>query len=227
MGASAASIALCATIALPGVLDQDHLDARTANLPAAVGVLLALLVTLAAVAVRGTGARAPLTRGDRLAIAAVPVLVVVAVPWILAGVGVYTGDVPVLDDVYISKTVVPEPGEPELRAVHLGNHEGIDGFLLAATAFALRRALRRMRPTVIRPLLGGYLALIAVYGMAVAADDFWIEQLQKRGTVSRGLPYVLTPGPRPAWAALVAVACLVYVVAFRVGNEPGSSTARR
>ena len=225
--ATAAAIALCATIALPGALDPNDLDARAANVPAAVGVLLALIVTLTAVGVRGTGPRAPLTRGDRLAIAAVPLLVIVAMPWILAGVGLYTGDVPVLDDVYISKAVVPEPGEPALRAVHLGNHEGIDGILLAATAFALRRSLRRMRPTALRPLLGGYLALIAVYGLAVAADDFWIEQLEKRGTVSRGLPYVLTPGPRPAWAALVAVACVVYAVAFRVGNDPGSSTARR
>ena len=193
----------------------------------AVGVLLAVAVTLAAVARSRHGSRAPLTRGDRLAIVAVPVLVVVAVPWILAGVGVYTDAVPILDDVYISKTVAPASGEPGLRAVHLGNHEGIDGILLAATAFALRRSLRRMRPTVIRPLLGGYLALISVYGMALAADDFWIEQLQGRATVSRRLPYVLTPGLRPAWAALVAVACLVYVVAFRVGNEPGVSTARR
>src|SRR5207344_936835 len=87
----------------------------------------------------------------RLAFAAVPLLVIVALPWILAGVGLYTGDVPVLDDVYISKAVVPEPGEPALRAVHLGNHEGIDGILLAATAFALRRSLRRMRPTGLRP----------------------------------------------------------------------------
>jgi hypothetical protein len=135
--------------------------------------------------------------------------------------------VPVLDDVYISKAVVPEVGEPALRAVHLGNHEGIDGILLAACAFALRRPLRRMRPTGLRPLLGAYLALIAVYGLAVAADDFWMEQLQKRGTVSRALPYVLTPGPRPAWAALVAVAGLVYLAAFRVGNDSGSSIARR
>ena len=65
----------------------------------------------------------------------------------------------------------------------------------ASTASSSRRPrspfaarLRRMRPTVVRPLLGGYLALIAVYGMAVAADDFWIEQLQKRATVSRRAP---------------------------------------
>ena len=208
--AATAAIALCATIALPGALDPktSTLGRRTCRRPSA---SYALIVTLTAVGVRGTGPRAPLTRGDRC----------------MAGVGLYTGDVPVLDDVYISKAVVPEPGEPALRAVHLGNHEGIDGILLAATAFALRRSLRRMRPTALRPLLGGYLALIAVYGLAVAADDFWIEQLQKRGTVSRGLPYVLTPGPRPAWAALVPVACVVYAVAFRVGNDPGSSTARR
>jgi hypothetical protein len=113
-----------------------------------------------------------------------------------------------------------------VTAVHLGNHEGIDGVLLAATAFGLRRPIRRMRPTLLRPLTGAYLALIATYGLAVAADDFWIEPLQKRGMVEHGLPYVLKPGPRPAWAALLAAACLVYVVAFRVGNEPGSSTAR-
>ncbi|MGH3074189.1 MAG: hypothetical protein ACRDQC_04660 [Gaiellales bacterium] len=224
---AAAAIALSATIALPDVLDPDHLDAHPRNLPAAVGVLLAFGLTLVAVWLRGAGPREPLTRGDLLAIAVVPVLIAIALPWILAGAGLYTGDVPVLDDIYVSKAIVPEPGEPALVAVHLGNHEGIDGILLAATAFGLRRPLRRMRPTVMRPLLGAYLALIAVYGLAVAADDFWLEQLQKRGTVSRGLPYVLTPGPRPAWAALLAVAAVVYVVAFRVGNDPGSSTARR
>jgi hypothetical protein len=222
----AATIVLCSAIALPGVLDPNDLDAHPDNIPAAAGVLLAFALTVAALRLRGAGVRERLTRGDRLAIAAVPVLVVAAVPWILAGAGVYTGDVPLLDDIYISKAIVPEPGEPAAAAVHLGNHEGIDGILLAATAFGLRRALRRMRPTALRPLLGAYLALISAYGLAVAADDFWMEQLQKRGTVSRGLPYVLTPGPRPAWAALFAVAAVVYVVAFRVGNEPGSSTAR-
>ena len=225
--ATAVTIVLCSTIALPGVLDATDLDAHPRNIPAAVGVLLAFGMTLVAVRLRGAGAREPLTRGDLLALAAVPVLIAVALPWILAGAGVYTGDVPVLDNIYVSKAVVPEPGEPALRAVHLGNHEGIDGILLAATAFGLRRPLRRMRPTVMRPLLGAYLALISVYGLAVAADDFWLEQLQTRGTVSRALPYVLTPGPRPAWGALVAVAAVVYVVAFRVGNDPGSSTARR
>lgn len=198
------AIGLCATIGLPGVLDPNDLDARAANVPAALGVLLALMLTLAAARIRAAGAHAPPTRGDWLALAAAPVVVLLSVPWVLAGVGVQMSD-----------------------AVHLGNHEGIDGVLLAGTAFALRRPLRRMRPTLLRPLTGAYLALIATYGMAVAADDFWIEQVQKRGMVEHGLPYVLKPGPRPAWAALIAVACVAYAVAFRVGNDPGSSTARR
>ena len=64
-------------------------------------------MTLAAVRAFAARARASrFTRGDRLALAAVPGLIVlVAIPWILAGVGVYTGDVPVLDDIYISKAV--------------------------------------------------------------------------------------------------------------------------
>ena len=204
VAAAAVAIGLCATIGLPGVLDPNDLDARPANVPAAAGVLLALVLTFAALRVRGWGRWERPTRGDLIALAVAPVAVVLAIPWILAGIGVQTSD-----------------------AVHLGNHEGIDGVLLAATAFALRRPLRRMRRTPLRPLLGAYLALIATYGLAVAADDFWMEQLQRRGAVSHGLPYVLKPGPRPAWAALLAVACVAYAVAFRVGNEPGSSTARR
>ncbi len=202
--AALASAALCATIGLPGVLDPNDLDARPANVPAALGVGLALTLTLAAARQRGVGTPTPLTRGDRLALAAAPVVLLLSIPWILAGVGVEM-----------------------TAAVHLGNHEGIDGVLLAATAFGLRRPLRRMRPTLVRPLTGAYLALIATYGLAVAADDFWIEQVQRRGMVEHGLPYVLKPGPRPAWAALLAAAALAYALAFRVGKEPGSSTARR
>jgi hypothetical protein len=204
VAAAAVAIGLCATIGLPGVLDPNDLDARPANVPAAAGVLLALLLTFAALRVRGWGRWERLARGDLIALAVAPVAVVLSIPWILAGIGVQTSE-----------------------AVHLGNHEGIDGLLLAATGVALRRPLRRMRRTPLRPLLGAYLALIATYGLAVAADDFWIEQLQRRGAVSHGLPYVLKPGPRPAWAALLAVACVAYALAFRVGNEPGSSTARR
>jgi hypothetical protein len=65
--------------------------------------------------------------------------------------------------------------------VHLGNHEGLDGWLLAATALGLRRALPTMRATGLRSVLAGYLAVLLVYGVMVAANDFCHEQLVKRG----------------------------------------------
>ncbi|MGH3072748.1 MAG: hypothetical protein ACRDNB_10840, partial [Gaiellaceae bacterium] len=43
------SIALCALVAVPGVVDQDDLDARAVNALPALGVALALGLTLAAV----------------------------------------------------------------------------------------------------------------------------------------------------------------------------------
>jgi hypothetical protein len=51
--AVAATIVLCSTIALPGVLDPNDLDAQPANIPAALGVLVALGITLAALRLRG------------------------------------------------------------------------------------------------------------------------------------------------------------------------------
>ena len=59
----------------------------------------------------------------------------------------------------MSKQILPEPGHPNLHAVHLGNHEGIDGILLAATALALRRVLPQMRADPACAALGVYLAL--------------------------------------------------------------------
>jgi hypothetical protein len=100
--------------------------------------------------------------------------------------------------------------------VHLGNHEGLDGWLLAATALGLRRALPGMRATRLRPVLGVYLALLLGYGVMVAANDFWHEQMVKRGTTDYMLPDVITPGVSWGWALLVVVTVVLYAAAFRV-----------
>src|SRR5439155_23516589 len=127
----------------------------------------------------GLGPRAVRGRGDWIALGAAGIFALAALPWIFANVGVYVGDVPGLSAIFMSKKILPEPGHPHLHAVHLGNHEGLDGWLLAATALGLRRALWRMRPTRLRTLLSCYLALLLGYGLMVAANDFWHEQLLK------------------------------------------------
>ena len=116
----------------------------------------------------------------------------------------------------MSKQILPEPGHPNLHAVHLGNHEGIDGILLAATALALRRVLPQMRATRLRGVLGFYLALLFPYGFLVALNDGWNEQLVKRGWTDVGMPQVLNPGPNPSTALLIALTVVLFLTAFRV-----------
>ena len=54
-----------------------------------------------------------------------------------------------------------------------------------------------------------YLALMLTYGVAVAAQDAWLEQVVKRGWTSRRIPDVVRPAATPAWAALLAATPLV------------------
>ena len=141
------SLGLCVTIVGPGVVNQDNLDAKPSNALAAAGVGLALVLTFghwraaASDADRGAwSAIVPQSHSSQL-------LLVAGLPWLFAHIGVYVGDVPGLRAIFMSKKVIPEAGHPHLHAVHLGNHEGLDGILLAASALALSRQLGLMRPT--------------------------------------------------------------------------------
>jgi hypothetical protein len=219
IAASVASALLCATIAWPGVIDEADLDAKPSNALAAVGVGIALALTLAAVRRAGPGRFVHHRPGDGVGIALIVVLLIAGIPWILANAGFYVGDVPGLRSIFMSKQILPEPGHPTLHAVHLGNHEGIDGILLAATALALRRVLPQMRPTRLRGALSAYLALLLPYGVLVALNDGWNEQIVKRRWTSHGLPDVLTPSLNVGSAILLVATVVLYLVAFRVRTE--------
>ena len=216
IGVAIVAAVLCATIAFPGVIKQSDLDAKPVNLLAGAGVLMALGLTLYAWRQTGAGPPAERTRGDRIALWAAVVYALAALPWIFANLGFYVGDVPGLHAVFMSKKILPEAGHPTLRAVHLGNHEGLDGWLLAVTALILRPCLTRMRATRLRSILAGYLALLLCYGVMVSANDGWNEQLVKRGWTSHGLPSVLSPALDYGTAILFVAAVIVYLVAFRV-----------
>jgi hypothetical protein len=218
--AAVAATALCATIAGPGVIDEADLDAKPVNALAAVGVGIALLLTLAAARRTGVGRFARHRPGDRAAVVFVALLLLAGIPWLLANVGVYAGDVPGLGTVFMSKQILPEPGHPTLHAVHLGNHEGLDGILLAAIALGLRRVLPQMRPTRLRGVLGAYLALMLAYGSLVALNDGWNEQIVKRGWTDTGTPKVLNPTANASTALLIAITAVLFLAAFRVRPAP-------
>ena len=213
---------LCATVAWPGVVDQADLDAKPANALAAAGTLIALALTVLALSRGGVGYRRPFGGGWDIARLVLAVLVVLAaIPWIAAELGFYLDDVPALGSVFLTGAPRPEPGHPTLTAVHLGHHHGFDGTLLALTAIALSRTVCMLRSGFLRAGYRFYVSLMLVYGLANALQDFWLEQLVKRGATSLEIPTLTVPHASPAWAALLAAALLIHLAAGRVGRlEP-------
>ena len=216
---AAVAALLCAVVYWPGVVEQSDLDAKPVNALPALGVLIAVVLTGIALARGGIGASRPFGGGWDVARAVLAaVLVLASVPWVFAEVGAYVGDLPVLGALFMSDEVLPEPGHPNLRAVHLGHHHGLDGTLLALSALALSRVVGQARPQLLRAALGFHVALMLVYGLAIALEDFWLEQLVKRGTTSLRIPSMTVPEASWAWAAILAAALLIHFAARSVGR---------
>jgi hypothetical protein len=210
--ASVVSILLCVTIAWPGAQKGSHLDAKFINAPAAVGVAIAFGLTIFVVLRTGRGVALPRTRVAVAWAAVFLVILLLSLPWLLANLGYYAGDVPGLRWLFMSEQVVPEPGNPHLRAVHLGNHEGIDGVLLAITAVVLMRTLRAMARSARRTVLAAYLSLLLVYGLGVALADGWHEQIVKRGWTAWRVPNALHPSASWAWLVVLVAALPVWLL---------------
>jgi hypothetical protein len=216
--------ALCAVAYWPGVVDQSDLDAKPINAVPALGVGIALVLTGVALARGGVGASRPFGGGwDIARVVVAAVLVLGALPWIIADAGFYIGRIPLLGDLFMSDEVIPEPGNPSLHAVHLGHHHGGDGVLLALSALALSRVVPDVRPPALRFALGFYLSLGFVYGLAISLQDFWLEQLVKRGTTSLEIPSMTVPEASWAWGAILLAALLIHFAARRVGRFETSS----
>jgi hypothetical protein len=198
-----AAASLCASVALPGMVDDASLDARRRNAVPLAGVALALLA-----GERPIVDRPPRPRSHAFLGAA---LTLMAAPWILAELGLQT-----------SGMRQPSPAEHGVDRVHLGHHEGLDGVLLAVDGLLLEPAATSRAHRL-------WLALTVTYGTAVAAQDTWHEQVVKRGWAGRRLPDVVRPKPTAAWLALVAATPAVERVIRSRGPMPAplSSPPRR
>ena len=162
----ALAVALCAVIVVPGVVDEADLDAKWINVVPALGVAIALVLTLRA----GRGGWGD-PRGDPIRLVVAIALGILALPWMLALVGVY----------FPGSHVIYQ-GEPR---VHLGEHHGLEGYLLLVSALLLSRQLPRMQ----RPIpLAAYLSLMIAYGVGNMANDAWYEQVVKRGWFDWRIP---------------------------------------
>ena len=195
------SIALSSVTAVPGVVDQDDLDARWINALPALGVLLALGLTIAAVRRDGI-AFARRAHGDRVRLVLAVLLLLLALPWFAAEAGFYFPG-----DVFMGEEVPPVRDEG-LAAVHLGFHHGSGGVVLALAALLLSRVPAGAA-------LRAYLSLMLAYGLANALQDSWNEQLWKREWVDWHAPGVLRPDLTLGWLAILLGAAGIYALWFR------------
>jgi len=199
---------LCLT-ALP--FASSDLVAHAYDLPAVAGVVLAARLTT-----RGPDTRPPELSGVRIAV--LVVLALLALPWLIAMWGLYAQDLPLLGDVIRARQ--PTPGDPLHVSVHLGLHEGLYGAQLAAAAVL---ATLRVRPRAVSLLW----SLLFVYGIGVALEDGWHEQIVKRGITATRLPGVLHPSIGLPWLVLVACAVLVHVGWFGRTRAPAARAGAR
>jgi hypothetical protein len=206
------AIGLMVTMGIPGVVDEHDLDAKAANAVPALGAALALGLTIWVAAREGVGPAPRRVPFDGVRIVLGALLALAAIPWIAAELGFYAG----FGGLFMAGEVTPEPAHPDIRAVHLGHHHGLDGVLLALTALALTRELGRIAGRWLRMAATAYLSLLLVYGLANALEDFWLEQLYKRGTTSFKLPSMLRPGAEPEWLGMLLAAGAVYAVLARL-----------
>ena len=195
---------------VPFVVDDDDLDARWVNAVPAVGVVVALGLTVAAARRAGPGFadRGP---GDIVRAVLLAVIALVSLPWLSADLGFHFPG-----DVFLGEEVSSDDGRL-LAAVHLGHHHGVDGSLLAASAILLSR----VRPigASVAVVLRGYLALMLAYGLVNMTQDSWHEQVVKRGWTTRGIPSALYPAPEPIWGVVLLLAVLAFVALSAVARR--------
>ena len=207
------AIALCAVTAVPGVVRQEDLDARWVNALPAVGVALALGLTVAA-ALRASISVAPALPADRLRIALGVAIGILSLPWLSAELGFHLPG-----DVFLGEEV---PAGETLAAVHLGHHHGLDGALLVASALLLSRRRPAGRSGAVYV---AYVSLAFGYGAVNFAQDLWQEQLVKRGWVDWSIPTALEPGLRPVWLAILALVRSGLVVAHARARDTTTVSA--
>lgn len=221
-----AGVAGLAGAALVGTgVDEVDADVRQVSVLALVGVALA--TALCATTARRGGV-APFRRlpGDRLRVVIAVAIGLISIPWMLADIGLAVDQVPGLNRVFISEAVRPDPGRAApFSAVHDGHHHGMDGALLVWSALLASRLLPGLASIRMRGALGPYVALLLTFGTANALQDFWTEQVVKRGVTSTELPRFTTISPDPKWAVLLLMAGGAYRALLRPGAPLASARA--
>jgi hypothetical protein len=217
--AALVSIVLSAAVFWPGVVTETDLDVRPVNAISALGVLTAAVLTVLAARGRRV-AWAPRQLGDGVRIGITVLALTLGLPWVAADLGIGFAGVPVLGTLFQTSELRSQPDVPGLHpAVHHGHHHGMDGVLLVLCALLLSRLVLSVSWRPLRLGLGAYLALMFCYGAGNVANDFWLEQVVKRGWTEWQIPNVTTPHVSAAWGLIVVAAALLWGAAVWLGRR--------
>jgi hypothetical protein len=219
-------IILSAAIFWPGIVKQSDLDARPVNAIAALGVLVALVLTLGAASRLSRPAPPVFQRADLVRVLVAAAVLVLALPWIGADLGLSFNGVPVLGSLYQTGELRAQPHVTALHpAVHHGHHHGMDGALLVFSALLLSRVVPTVPSRRLRGVLGAYLALMLCYGAGNLTNDFWLEQIVKRGWTNWEIPDVTTPKASVAWGVIVLAAAALWGTSVWRGRHASAPPA--
>ena len=219
--AMAAATGLAVVSVLPGVAESEEVEItlNPQRVVAAAAVLALFGLTLHAVRIHGVGHWGPRSPGDLVRLALAAGITFAALPWVAADLTLSLDNVPGLSHVFLTDTLRNEPGRVGANpAVHDGHHHGMDGALLALAAIALSRVIRSLagwRQTALTALV----SLTFVYGVANALEDFWLEQIVKRGASGYVFPKMLTPRLSTPFLVIV-LAAVALSVALRATTPP-------
>jgi hypothetical protein len=216
--AGAPAIGLCALIVLPGVLEEKDLDARPINVVPAIGVALALGLTIAAAMRAGIGL-APRRRFDGVRVAAAALIVLLALPWIAADLGTTFPE-----GVFLTERLGRDDDGTPIAAVHVGHHHGWDGALLVLTVLLLSRV--RLRSPRLAVAHAVWLGALLAYGLVNGLQDLWLEQVVKRDWVDWEIPGAIRPDLTAVWLVILALATGIAAAfasrRFGLRSEPDS-----
>ncbi|HET7127960.1 MAG TPA: hypothetical protein VFJ93_02670, partial [Gaiellaceae bacterium] len=79
----------------------------------------------------------------------------------------------------------------------------------------------------LRLLLAAYLSLMAAYGIGNMANDFWTEQVWKRGWTNWQFPDLLQPAVSVGWALMVAAAAVILAMSIETPRSRMGRLAQR
>jgi hypothetical protein len=208
-------VVLSAAVFWPGVVSQADLDARPVNAIAALGVLTSVALTVFAAIRLRAPARPARQPGDALRVVLALAALAFALPWMAADLGFFLNGLPVLGSVFQTGRYAHHPaGVPRFApAVHHGHHHGMDGVLLVLAALLLSRLLGAVGRRWLKSTLTAYLALMFCYGVGNIANDFWVEQVVKRGWATWEIPNVLEPRATVAWGIIILCTSALWAIA--------------